>query len=621
MNSITGYYLQIKLSVLFSNLKKASAHELKTLSGNLSNIFLLQLPLFFSLSTLKMNDGRARDCGLSYSSMKFATNPDIQYTALDKINTSSDSMYSSLVEAAVGTRGPEQSPPEEETSTASYDYIDDAGNCKKNGDFHNLDSGDGKITKNTAKSPPGEYTVSASYDNVNSTGNSKKEGDSHCLDSRDSKKTQVQLLSEKCTRASSQDYINSAQNRKKEGYYNYLPTGYDKNSGNPVLQLQEMEVSPRNREIESPERLINPPTYNNIKTLKTKNKKNNQSTVKYRVNLICFTITLLVVIILFLLAGTGLIIAFLEILKLRSKLTQLQSTVEQSNNNHSRNTFLVDFSREAGHTFTSCAAIFQLSPSTPSGYYNIRSSNGSAITAYCDMTRSCGGITGGWMRVYNLDMKNNTNQCPDGLEELSTRQRTCRSKNTNSANCSSDKLEVNGVGYSKVCGRIRAYQLGSPDAFGNNNRSSNSGRETNNPNIDTYYVDGVSLTHGDSPRKHIWTFAGALNEETTNPSVICPCINTAVSSTDPLIPSFVGNNYFCDTAATSNRTTFFLDDDPLWDGKGCGPRNICCSFNNPPWFYKELPQSTTDDIEMRVCRDQVRSNEDIAIEAVEIHVQ
>ena len=32
-------------------------------------------------------------------------------------------------------------------------------------------------------------------------------------------------------------------------------------------------------------------------------------------------------------------------------------------------------------------------------------------------------------------------------------------------------------------------------------------------------------------------------------------------------------------------------------------------------------ESTTDDIEMRVCRDEVASNEDITIEMVDIYVQ
>ena len=61
--------------------------------------------------------------------------------------------------------------------------------------------------------------------------------------------------------------------------------------------------------------------------------------------------------------------------------------------------------------------------------------------------------------------------------------------------------------------------------------------------------------------------------------------------------------------------------DPLWDGSGCGPTSSCCGFNNPPRFCKQLPQPTTDEIEMRVCVDVPTSNEDVALETVEIYVQ
>jgi hypothetical protein len=49
--------------------------------------------------------------------------------------------------------------------------------------------------------------------------------------------------------------------------------------------------------------------------------------------------------------------------------------------------------------------------------------------------------------------------------------------------------------------------------------------------------------------------------------------------------------------------------------------NMCCSLNSPPWFYKQLPQPTTADMEMRVCADEVRAGEDIAIESFEFYVQ
>ena len=83
----------------------------------------------------------------------------------------------------------------------------------------------------------------------------------------------------------------------------------------------------------------------------------------------------------------------------------------------------------------------------------------------------------------------------------------------------------------------------------------------------------------------------------------------------------MGNDYFCDTASEERWQHIFYGDDPLWDGTGCGPLNTCCSFNTPPWFYKQLPQPTTDDIEMRVCGDLPDIDEDIAIEIVEVYVQ
>ena len=76
----------------------------------------------------------------------------------------------------------------------------------------------------------------------------------------------------------------------------------------------------------------------------------------------------------------------------------------------------------------------------------------------------------------------------------------------------------------------------------------------------------------------------------------------------------------CDTATSFSSGAFNLAD-PLWDGAGCSPGNRYCTFNGPPWFYKQLPPLTTSDIEMRVCSDQTHEDGDIGIEAFEIYVQ
>ncbi len=127
----------------------------------------------------------------------------------------------------------------------------------------------------------------------------------------------------------------------------------------------------------------------------------------------------------------------------------------------------------------------------------------------------------------------------------------------------------------------------------------------------------------DQLRKHIWSFAGSSSETGTLSYFNCPCINvTQARSSASSPPAFVGNDYFCDTGSENGVTHgFFYDADPLWDGAGCGPLNTCCTFNNPPWFYKELLEPTTDDIEMRVCQSEGSSNEDIAIEMIYIYVK
>jgi hypothetical protein len=67
--------------------------------------------------------------------------------------------------------------------------------------------------------------------------------------------------------------------------------------------------------------------------------------------------------------------------------------------------------------------------------------------------------------------------------------------------------------------------------------------------------------------------------------------------------------------------TSFYADDPLWDGQGCGPNSTCCTFNNPPWFCKQLPQSTNADLEVRLCSRNSARHENTPIELIEIYIK
>ena len=255
----------------------------------------------------------------------------------------------------------------------------------------------------------------------------------------------------------------------------------------------------------------------------------------------------------------------------------------------------------------SCREIKDFVPNSPSGYYYIKLTTGPTVRVYCKMT-SCKGVDGPWMRVVDFNADNTSHSCPSGLQLFTNNRRRCGMP-SNGAGCASAMFDVHGIRYQKVCGKVIGYQEESPDAFANFIRRYS---------IEGAYVDGVSLTHRHNPRHHIWTFAAAVGE-TEDGRFTCSC--TGGPGPFSPVPSFVGSDYFCDTGSRSVWQHRFFSNDPLWDGVGCGGSSTCCSFNNPPWFMKQLSSSTSDDLELRVCRDEPRSNEDVGLKSVELYVQ
>ena len=132
----------------------------------------------------------------------------------------------------------------------------------------------------------------------------------------------------------------------------------------------------------------------------------------------------------------------------------------------------------------------------------------------------------------------------------------------------------------QVCGRVIGYQVGSTDAF----------NMQLNYTIDDAYLDGVSITYGE-PRMHIWTYAAGLSNVVVFDKInsLCPC---AIPFLAEAPPSFVGNNYSCesgnpDSSVESNNTLTYTDD-PLWDGQNC--EGQCCTA--PLWFSVQLTNAT-----------------------------
>ncbi len=254
----------------------------------------------------------------------------------------------------------------------------------------------------------------------------------------------------------------------------------------------------------------------------------------------------------------------------------------------------------------SCREIFRCNPSSPSGYYWLKSASMECREVYCDMDTTHCNIRGGWMRVAYLNMTEPGASCPTSLRQINTPAKLC-GRHT-APGCSSVTYPFDGTRYSKVCGQARGYQYYTTDGF----------KQVGNDitDINSHYVDGVSITYG-NPRHHVWTYVSGTSDDYNYGVYNCPCAKHPGESP----PAFVGLDYFCESGNTGIYENRLYREDPLWDGDGCGPGNSCCAQAGMPWFCRTLPQEVSEDIEVRLCSDEGVSNEEIYIELLELYVQ
>ena len=252
---------------------------------------------------------------------------------------------------------------------------------------------------------------------------------------------------------------------------------------------------------------------------------------------------------------------------------------------------------------SSCNQIYQHNPTSRGtiDQYWIKTNKG-LFKVTCNMKLKCGGVEGGWMQVVDVDM-NRDDSCPGTWQKITNPRKLCLG--LSSAGCASANFHVKGISYENICGQAKAYQKGSIDAF-----------YTKIQSIDGVYVEGISITLG-SPRKHVWTYAAGLSDDYDYKERNCPCATIP----GPSPPAFVGNDYYCESGnvGTWDAALYYLSD-PLWDGSGCGNGNGCCAQIAMPWFYRKLQITMNDDFEIRICKDNVQSDEDTAVEKIELFV-
>ena len=209
------------------------------------------------------------------------------------------------------------------------------------------------------------------------------------------------------------------------------------------------------------------------------------------------------------------------------------------------------------------------------------------------------------MRVADINMTLQKS-CPSGFRKIiSSGKVMCGGQ---SSRCISTSFSSHGIEYSRLCGRIIAFQFGRTNGLLRYHQ--------NQASIESTFLDGIVLTYG-SPRSHIWSFVAGHDQYITAPHG-CPC-NTGFTGS---VPSYIQDDYFCDSGYPypAQPPLIYFTTDPLWDGDGC-VRGTCCTFNSPPWFCKTLPLPTNEDIELRLCLDDIVSDEDTPFEVVDIYVQ
>ena len=119
---------------------------------------------------------------------------------------------------------------------------------------------------------------------------------------------------------------------------------------------------------------------------------------------------------------------------------------------------------------------------------------------------------------------------------------------------------------------------------------------------------------------HIWTFAsGFSKEDRSSYTWNCPC---AVYPGNNLL-SVVGNSYYyCESGSVGcPTTTTYYFNDILWDGSGCLNKNCCFDDTTQPWFYRQLNQTTQDDIEARICIASPFNTRSALIDQFELYIQ
>ena len=226
-----------------------------------------------------------------------------------------------------------------------------------------------------------------------------------------------------------------------------------------------------------------------------------------------------------------------------------------------------------------------------------------SVRVYCYMKDNKCGIAG-VRRLGYLDLTNSATTCPGSLTLYNASgKKLCGPTNTITTLCDFLTFHTNHIPYNFVCGKAVGYGFHQPVAF-------------SHYDLNHAYLSGLSITYKKcGKRHHIWSYAAGYREYTYS-LANCLCSVSGGRSA----PSFVGNAYYCESVTHTTPSRQWHTSNTLWDGKGCYSGSRCCDNTRMPWFWKALPEETTSDIEVRLCKPGGITNDKTGIEQFELYV-
>jgi len=226
--------------------------------------------------------------------------------------------------------------------------------------------------------------------------------------------------------------------------------------------------------------------------------------------------------------------------------------------------------------FSPCLEVIKIHP-TLSDDYQVKSLIQYLVSICCSNST-------GWIKIAKL----NVNNCPQGMKSKKIDSADTCVVTEFEAGCTKIQYPVYSMQYSTVLGKLQAYQNGTLDGFISHNATLRSKTATSN-NLSSNYLDGVSIT---ADGQHVWSFAAG-----------CDCRSNK--------PTFIGERYICD-GITHPQSGSGGYNNFLWKHQQCE--------RNSSWFVSDL-NHTTANIEVKICRDQNRTDEDLAMTSLELYIQ